>query len=423
MVREAAPLRGLAALLFLAAGCSGGSSGGPDGSTDTGTGGDGDTDTDTDADGDADGDTDTDTDTDPGVLSCPGQTDAGPWEWEDQPAGEDCGPGCRQITFSDKVEPMQWDVWDHRLAFVDGSHRLWLVDMVEGKQLKVPAINPELAPDPPPIKNSFYGPSLYQESLLHGWWTSFGVPLTQRQVILDVLGTTLEVMADWGGIDNDIYGSRLVYFKHDYLTGKRDLCIERIESPCEVDVVLSSLEHGGSSSRIWGDTVVWVQGDSASSDIRGYLISEEVFLEITSDDYYKLHPRLHDKRVVYMDLRFGDNNPLGSWKHSAVFLYDLDTEETTQIAGGDWIACYPDVHGDIVVWQDYRASNDPNNGYDFSGVEIWGYNLATQTEFQVTDLPGRAKQTPRVWGGYVYVDMVKPGGNAIYRFDLPPEAD
>jgi len=357
------------------------------------------------------------------VLSCPGQTDAGPWEWEDQPEGEDCGPGCKQITFSNKVRLASWDVWDDRLAFVDDeTRRLWLVDMAEGKQLKVPAVNPELAPEPPLITNGFYGPSLFEDQLLHGWWTSFNVPLTQRQIVLNSTPTVLKVMADWGGIDNDLYENQFVYFRHNSITGEKDLCIGDVENPCEVNVLLASLQYGGAASRIWKNTLVWVQGKSASSDIQGFDQANESFAEITSDEYYQIHPRLHERRVVYQDLRFGDNNPQGNWNHSAVFLYDLDTQQTTQIAGGDWIACNPDVHGDIVVWTDYRASNDPNNGYDFSGVEIWGYNLATQTEFQVTNIPGRAKAMPRVWGGYVYVDMAKPGGNAIYRFDLPAEA-
>ncbi|MFO8070654.1 MAG: hypothetical protein R6V85_02155, partial [Polyangia bacterium] len=91
---------------------------------------------------------------------------------------------------------------------------------------------------------------------------------------------------------------------------------------------------------------------------------------------------------------------------------------------GEWIACYPDVHGENIIWLDYRACDNPNNVNNFSCAEIWGYNLSTEQEFQVTDLPGRAKQTPRVWGDKVYVHMMKedPSEDAIYRFDLPPEA-
>jgi hypothetical protein len=358
------------------------------------------------------------------VLSCPGQTDAGPWEWEDQPAGEDCGPGCKQITFSEKVRPPEWDVWEDYLVFVDGdTRRLWLVDMPEGKQLKVPAINPELAPEPPLITNGFFWPSLYQSRLLFGWWTSFNVPLTQRQVFFDASNTVLEVTADWGGGYQDQHGDIFVYEgSYQGNPDDRRVFVSRKSEPCTTTVVVKNYCV---NCAIWENTIVWVgrlTPDSPASDIRAYDLDSSEFIAVTSDDYYQLRSRIHERRIVYHDLRFGDNNPLGNWNHSAVFLYDLDTQQTTQIAGGDWIACYPDVHGDIVVWQDYRACDDPNSVYNFSCAEIWGYNLATQTEFQVTNIPGRAKQMPRVWGGYVYVDMVKPGGGAIYRFDLPPEA-
>jgi hypothetical protein len=399
-------------VLLLVAGCSGGSSGGPDGSTDTGTDSDGDTDTD--GDGDADGDTDTD----PGVLSCPGQTDAGPWEWEDQPAGEDCGPGCKQITFGKSVRLAEWDVWDDRLAFVDDeTRRLWLVDMAEHKQLKVPAVNPELAPDPPLITNAFFWPTLYEDELLHGWYTTIGVPgMTSRQVVASFSEPSLRIIADWGGRHLDQFGDYVAYEgSYQGNDSDRRVFLSKKSEPCTTTVVADDFCVGCS---IWEQAVVWV----SDNGMFVYDIENAQLTNLSTDQYFRMWPRIHGRRIVYMDLRFGDNNPLGNWNHSAVFLYDLDTQQTTQIAGGDWIACYPDVHGDIVVWQDYRASDDPNNGYDFSGVEIWGYNLATQTEFQVTNIPGRAKQTPRVWGGYVYVDMVKPGGNAIYRFDLPEGA-
>ncbi|MFO8071257.1 MAG: hypothetical protein R6V85_05210, partial [Polyangia bacterium] len=162
---------------------------------------------------------------------------------------------------------------------------------------------------------------------------------------------------------------------------------------------------------------------TTSTDVFSYDLGSSTLKNITSDDYFQLWPKIHGRKVVFQDLRFGDNNPMGNWNHTAVFAHDLDTQETTQITSGEWIACYPDVHDEIVVWADYRACDDPNNGHDFSGVEIWGYNLTTEQEFQVTDLPGRAKTMPRIWDDAVYVDMRTPeGGNAVYRFDLPPEA-
>jgi hypothetical protein len=111
-------------------------------------------------------------------------------------------------------------------------------------------------------------------------------------------------------------------------------------------------------------------------------------------------------------------------------VYDLDTQERIQITNAQWIADVPEIWNEIVVWKDYRACANPNEVSDFSNIQIWGYNLDTQTEFRITDLPAdalpdRPKATPRIWGYAVYVDMTTISTdtyNSIYIFDLPDGA-
>jgi beta propeller repeat protein len=107
--------------------------------------------------------------------------------------------------------------------------------------------------------------------------------------------------------------------------------------------------------------------------------------------------------------------------HTRQFLKDLSTGETTQITSGETLAANPDIHDDIVVWMDYRACDNPNNKNDHQNIEIWGYDLSTETEFQITDLPGWPKGFPRIWKDKVYVHMFRElaKGDAIYEFDLP----
>ena len=130
--------------------------------------------------------------------------------------------------------------------------------------------------------------------------------------------------------------------------------------------------------------------------------------------------RIHGDRVVYQDLKLGTSDSMGDWNHAAIFMYEISTGTTTQITSGAWIAAYPDVHDNIIVWADYRDSVNPNNNTSFAGVQIWGYNIDTSTEFQITNILNRPKTMPRIWGDKVFVDMAKTtGGNAIYMFDLP----
>ena len=83
----------------------------------------------------------------------------------------------------------------------------------------------------------------------------------------------------------------------------------------------------------------------------------------------------------------------------------------------------PDIYDNIIIWADYRDSANPNDVDSFSGVQIWGYNIDTATEFQITNIPDRPKTMPRIWGDKVFVDMQKTtGGSAIYMFPLPDGA-
>ena len=115
---------------------------------------------------------------------------------------------------------------------------------------------------------------------------------------------------------------------------------------------------------------------------------------------------------------------MGLWDHSAIFMYDVVSHETTQITSGEWTAAYPDINGDHIVWSDYRDCPDPNNANQFSCAQIWVYDLVSETEYQVTDILDRPKQTPRIWGDKVFVHMAKtdPDQDAIYVFNLPDKA-
>jgi beta propeller repeat protein len=195
------------------------------------------------------------------------------------------------------------------------------------------------------------------------------------------------------------------------------LCFLDIEYPAPQ--VLIEENYGGCNS-IWGDMLVFFDWRTFPTKITGYDFSKQQFSEIASGEKDTQDPRIHGTKVVYQDLRYGDSDIMGSWEHGVVFVYDLETKERKQITNQDWISAYPDVYGDIVVWADYRDSANPNDKNSLSGVEIWGYNLETKQEFQITNLPGRSKTTPRIWEDKVFVHMYKetPGEDAIYMFDL-----
>ncbi len=389
--------------------------------TDTGA------DTDTDSDTDADTDSDSDSDTDPPDGFFP---DAGPWDWEYLPDAGDCGQeGCRQLTFGDGVDFLEWDVWGDLLFFIDGdSKKATVVDHVQNTQLEIPNAFPEIGL---PTSTSYLYPTIFDQMVCYSRvvYSSMGFSSVicadlefETQALVHhrpIVGSDLPEPAKY----SDLYGNHFVSTGGCGELDSKPLCVFDLNAPGTY--VEAAQSYYGGYNTIWENVVVWFGDENdGDEDIRGYDLSTSEVIEIAVDDEVQAFPRIKGTKVVYMDLRFGDSGYAGDWNHAAIFMYDLTTQETIQITDGSSIAIDPDLDGDIVVWMDYRACPDPNGTYEsYYCAEVWGYNLDTETEFQITNLPGRSKQTPRIWGDHVFIQMSKVGGgDAIYMFDLPDGA-
>ncbi|HNV94191.1 MAG TPA: hypothetical protein PKI84_03860, partial [Methanofastidiosum sp.] len=79
------------------------------------------------------------------------------------------------------------------------------------------------------------------------------------------------------------------------------------------------------------------------------------------------------------------------------------TKETTAIGA----ISFPAIYGNIVVWADNRGGGNSN---------IWGYNLKTKTEFQISD-SGNAK-FPAIYGDIVVWSDNINGNYGIYGYNL-----
>ena len=396
--------------LLVLAGCDNGDGAWSDRSTDTGT---------SDADGDGDSDSETDTD------SLPYITDAGPWDWEPLPEMEDCGPRCRQITAEPDVLDFKWDVAERYVVYA--NYQVQVVDYEEMTTLKVP----ELHSEHPMIPGSAAGlfPAV-DNGMVSYTFTCFDEQNLFREVVVADLEGKYQAVVDhylYGGNEekpapqeNDL--------RYPLSASLYGCAVYQDPNLCHNDFSLlgpaTSLGALGPwSNTIWGDYLVFLQ-NGPFGDVRGYKYSTQEFFDITNDDEIQFAPRLQGSLVVYQDLRLGDSTPEGDWNHSSIWLYDLETEQTLQITDGSSIADGPDVFGDIVISEDFRLCPDPQNKNQFYCVEVFGKNLVTDAEFQITNLPTYAKQPPpRIWGDKVFVHMYPPsGGSALFMFDLPPEA-
>ena len=328
---------------------------------------------------------------------------------------------CSQLTFGEMVYDNEWDVWDDYVVYKDESTRIKVVNAQNRTELVIPNIHPDLEYGTSEHMLGFF-PAVYQDKVAYTIAVFYGgVPRTeivnvelssqQQEVISYVLYP--EFAAKWV----DYYGDVIVSAGGCGATDSQELCLYRT---AEIDCGVEPIVNGayGSYNSVWEDTIVWYS--SGEYNIHGYRISEASQFEVTEDTEIQMKPKVHGDHVVYMDLRHGDSDGFGDWNHAAVYLYGISTKETKQIAGGEWIASYPDIWGNTVVWMDYRNCTDPNNKNDMNNVEIWGYDITTEQQFQLTNLPGRRKAFPKIWENYLYFLMfhLEDSGTSIYRIEI-----
>ncbi|MBU7047596.1 MAG: hypothetical protein HXS54_14275 [Theionarchaea archaeon] len=105
--------------------------------------------------------------------------------------------------------------------------------------------------------------------------------------------------------------------------------------------------------------------------------------------------------VIWEDYRNGNKDIYG---------YNLSTGEEFQITTDPEIQSEPAIYGDLVVWTDWRNRNR----------DIYGYNLSTKEEFQITTNASH-QISPAIYGNYVVWIDRRNGNWDIYGYNLSKE--
>lgn len=351
------------------------------------------------------------------------------WEWVDNPVGEDCGSGCVQLTFAQNVAEGEWDIWEDYLVYRDENQKIVVVDIPGGRHLVIPDLHPEF-----PIgtgRSAGYSPAIFEDTVFYVL-SVYGAAPARLEVVKVELGSERQNVvwerdAAFGyrrarPASMDVYGPRLVSAGGGGDGQVASLTVYAPPWPAEGQVLIGE-EYGGWNS-IWENTLVFWDQRQTPTSIGGYDFETGQFFSVGTDNDYQYAPRIQGTKIVYMDFRFGDSDPWGSWENSAIAMYDLASGQTKLIAGGFFITAHPDVWEDTVVWMDYRKSLNQSRE-DLGAVEIWGFDSKTKKRFQITDLPGRPKAYPRIWGDRVFVLMFDRrflSGN-VYMFDVDPSGE
>jgi beta propeller repeat protein len=150
---------------------------------------------------------------------------------------------------------------------------------------------------------------------------------------------------------------------------------------------------------IYENIVVWQDDRNGGWDIYGYNLSEKEEFQITNSPWLdESLPGIYGGIVVWLE----DKKDC----YMCVNSYNLSTEQETKISIGSCKG-YPSIYGTFVVWHDRR-----NNNYD-----IYGYNLSTGIEFQIT-MDENDQLEPAIYRNTVVWHDKRNGSYDIYGYNL-----
>ena len=169
----------------------------------------------------------------------------------------------------------------------------------------------------------------------------------------------------------DISGNIVVWrdYRHYSISGT-DIYAADINDPNNPQVFVVVEENEGQfDPAIDGNFVVWDDFRAGNEDIAAADINDPnnpIFFLVAIDDAKQAHPAIDGNTVIFEDHRY----------RTTIFGMNLIAGKQFLIADGN--VDNFDVNGGIVVWQDERNGN----------WDIYGYNIAAETEFVVTIADG-----------------------------------
>ncbi len=169
-----------------------------------------------------------------------------------------------------------------------------------------------------------------------------------------------------------------------------------------------------------GPNLVW----AFRGEIYLWNADRDAIENLTNDTPEQWMPWIEGERVVWVDQR---DNPRGNLWHMdnpEIYFYDLRTHERRRITNDPperpAQQRVPSLHGDWIIWQDYRDAVQRPNPPDVQSdrTAIWGYHMPTRREMPIHRGDFLA-ENPRIIGTEIYFGCSNYAERGAGGFSVP----
>ena len=369
----------------------------------------------------------------------------GEWEWTEIPVGADCGFGCTQLTFSEEyLEYDMWDVSERYAVYKPHSGAIHVIDLQEMRDLEVP----------PPVEGVVYEdydawahyPTVYEDEIVYGFKLYEGWPEFKALYLVDATNlcqTALYVDEAQQGEHQepfyygDLRGSLYVASTNidgifsddvnDWYNTPFDIAAFDLRFPfAGMSALVEDLpQFGFAAPQLAEDDVVWMWFSETGPwmDIVRYdMVTHETSALDTGAEWMS-NMAVWEDSVVYtvMPNASGWTPEYGfdDWSGADIWLYDLGADTVENLTDDEFVQVEPDIQGRRVAYFDYSASSDPLGPHPLDGGDIYVLDLDAGVTTRASFLPDRYKGMVELSGDRVFFIMFDELGlEQLYMIDL-----